>query len=83
MGLITTAHEHRGVRMTGHDQFGRPINKEKFFREGLVNLQRDYKKFGPLFVRKLDKLYDELAGEFESRFSSRFNDKERGFGDGQ
>ncbi|MEP3946147.1 hypothetical protein [Ascidiaceihabitans sp.] len=66
--------------MTGHDQFGRAIDQEKFFRVGLVNLQRDYKKFSLLLVKKLNKLYYVLEGEFEARFSPKFNDEATGFG---
>lgn len=77
---ISTAHEHRGMQMTGHDQFGRPIDQSKFFSEGLVNLQRDFKAFGPVLMRKLDRLYDALEEEFEQRFKVKYNDPKHGFG---
>lgn len=76
----STMHETRGMRITGFDQFGRALDQEKFFREGLVNLQRDFKKHTGHYVKKLDRLYNQLEPEFECRFSPKYRDKQTGFG---
>ncbi|WP_424988234.1 Cthe_2314 family HEPN domain-containing protein [Microbulbifer sp. S227A] len=76
----STIHENRGMRMTGTDRYGRPLDQAKFLREGLVNLQRDFKKSSTLYIKSLDKLYDLLEIEFEGRFSPKFNDQKTGFG---
>lgn len=76
----TAAHENSGMEMTGTDQFGRQINNEKFFREGLVNLQRDFNRLCPQIIKAMDKLYDLLEVEFDVRFSPKFNDPVTGFG---
>lgn len=76
----TTAHETRGREWTGSDIFGRKIDNEKFFREGLVNLQRDYNRHCPRLIKQVDLLYDQFSIEFDARFSRKFNDPSTGFG---
>jgi hypothetical protein len=58
--------------MTGTDRYGRRINVDRSFREGLVGLQRDFNKSTRVLLRQLDCLYDELWQEFEARFKPRF-----------
>jgi hypothetical protein len=57
--------------MVGHDYYGRPINVQRSFREGLVLLQRTFNRTTRRLVRQLDRLYDELWEEFEARFGPR------------
>ncbi|ANT51357.1 hypothetical protein [Mesorhizobium amorphae] len=60
--------EHRHGSAKGEDQFGRRINIARFFKEALVELQRDFNQATRRLVRLLDSLYDELWEEFERRF---------------
>ncbi|WP_292516132.1 hypothetical protein [Mesorhizobium sp.] len=59
-------HRYRGIK--GEDQFGRRINVTRFFKEALVELQRDFNRATRRLVRLLDTLYDQLWEEFEERF---------------
>lgn len=54
--------------MVGNDKFGRPIDVDKFFREGLVNLQRDFNVSTKALNSQLGKIYDALYIEFFRRF---------------
>jgi hypothetical protein len=60
--------EHRYRGINGEDQFGRRINVGRFFREALVEVQRDFNRATRRLVRLLDSLYDQLWEEFEERF---------------
>jgi hypothetical protein len=60
--------ERRANGMTGHDRYGRKINIEQSFKEGLVGLQREFNQSTRKLKRQLDRLYDELRQEFEDRF---------------
>ncbi|TIT06408.1 MAG: hypothetical protein E5W28_03910 [Mesorhizobium sp.] len=60
--------EHRYQGIKGQDQLGRRINVARFFREALVEVQRDFKRATRRLVRLLDSLYDQLWEEFEKRF---------------
>ena len=62
--------EHRFNGMVGSN--GRPLPVERLFREGLVELQREFNGVMREVVKQLDRLYDMLYPEFESRFSPRF-----------
>ncbi|MEW5993452.1 MAG: hypothetical protein AB1744_03555 [Candidatus Zixiibacteriota bacterium] len=61
-----------GGGLTGCDRFGRKLNIERSFREGLVNLQGEFNRATRKLVRNLNLLYDLLFIEFETRFSPRF-----------
>jgi hypothetical protein len=63
--------EHISNGMTGTDRFGRKINLERMFKDGLVELQREFNSSTKVLVRHLNRLYDELRDEFESRFGPR------------
>ncbi|MBM9402431.1 hypothetical protein JUN65_12650 [Gluconacetobacter azotocaptans] len=56
----------------GIDRYGRRINVNRSFREGLVGLQKEFNNSTRVLVRQLDALYDELGHEFEARFGPRF-----------
>ena len=73
-------YDHRAGGVSGTDQFGRKINMELFFREGLVELQRDFNSRCKILARSLDKLYDSLLGEFEGRFKPKFRSAVHDFG---
>ena len=73
-------YDHRTGGVSGTDQFGRKINMGLFFREGLVELQRDFIKKCKVLVRSLDKLYDSLSIEFEGRFKPKFQTATHNFG---
>jgi hypothetical protein len=62
--------EHRFSGAVGSN--GRPLPVERLFREGLVELQREFNGVMRKLVKQLDRLYDMLHPEFESRFSPRF-----------
>lgn len=54
--------------MIGTDYYGRPINVEISFKEGLVWLQKDFNRHTKVLQSQLDILYDLLVDEFEGRF---------------
>lgn len=62
--------EHRSNGAMGMN--GRPLPVERYFREGLVELQREFNGVMRKVVKQLDRLYDMLSPEFEGRFSPRF-----------
>ncbi|MCE7798572.1 hypothetical protein LWE61_18735 [Sphingobium sufflavum] len=55
--------------MVGTDIYGRNIDVDLSFREGLVNLQRDFNRHVREIEKQLDRLYDLLSDEFEERFA--------------
>jgi len=61
----------KGRGITGIDQTGRTINVDRYFREGLVGLQKEFNRSTRKLVRQMDALYDELWEEFEARFGPR------------
>lgn len=63
--------ERWGNGMVGHDRHGRRINLERSFKEGLVELQREFNAATRKLVRHLDTFYDLAGIEFESRFVPR------------
>ncbi len=63
--------ERWGNGVVGHDQHGRRINVERSFKEGLVELQREFNAATRKLVRHLDAFYDLAGIEFESRFTPR------------
>lgn len=69
---IAALFEHRvhGIRGVGQD--GRRINVARYFKEGLVELQREFNQVGRRLIRLLDRFYDLLSAEFEARFGPRF-----------
>jgi hypothetical protein len=64
--------EHRLGGPSGTDRFGRKINLQTFFREGLLELQKEFNRATRMLLRQLDHLYDLLYSEFEARFIPRF-----------
>jgi hypothetical protein len=69
----TTALFERWGRLPngGSDRHGRRIDVQRSFKEGLVELQRDFNRSSRQLSRRLNSLYDELSGEFEARFIPR------------
>jgi hypothetical protein len=65
--------EHRGSGLKGKGQDGRRINVERSFKEGLVELQRDFNVTNRQLVRRLNQLYNDLYAEFESRFGPKIS----------
>jgi hypothetical protein len=70
MFRIGSLFEHRRSKMLREN--GRPLPVNRYFREGLVELQREFNVTMRKLVRRLDKLYDMLAPVFEATFSPRF-----------
>ncbi|KUM26878.1 hypothetical protein AU467_19305 [Mesorhizobium loti] len=70
MFWIGALFEHRYKEAVG--QNGRPLPIERLFREGLVELQREFNGVMRKVVKQLNRLYDMLEPEFESRFSPKF-----------
>ena len=68
---IGSIFEHRSDGITGKDRFGRRIDLPRMFREGLVEIQREFNCSTRKLVRQLDRLYEELWKEFEARFDPR------------
>jgi hypothetical protein len=58
------------VRGTSAD--GRRINVQRTFKEGLVDLQREFNRVSRRLVRQLYRLYELLGAEFDNRFSPKF-----------
>lgn len=54
--------------MVGTDMYGRKIDVDLSFREGLVHLQRDFNRHVREIEKQLDRLYDLLWDVFEERF---------------
>lgn len=71
----------RGVKGKGSD--GRPINLERSFKEGLVELQREFNMLTRKLVVSLDEFYDRLYEEFHGRFTPRFRARTHHFGVGE
>lgn len=63
--------ERLGNGIVGRDQYGRRINIERSFKEGLVELQREFNAATRKLVRHLNAFYDLAGGEFERRFTPR------------
>lgn len=68
----------RGVK--GTDQHGRRINTQRYLKEGLVYLQREFNKSGRVLVKNINQLFELLNDEFDPRFSAKFNDPISGYG---
>jgi len=62
--------EHQSSGIVGPN--GRPIPTERLFREGLIELQREFNGVTRTLIKQLDRLYDMLIPEFEGRFSPKF-----------
>lgn len=62
--------EHRSAGARGPN--GRPLPVNRLFREGLVELQREFNSAMRTAVKQLDCLYEMLHPEFEDRFSPKF-----------
>ncbi len=73
-------YEHGGRGMTGFDQRGRRINTDRYFKEGIVDLQRDFNRAGRRLSSGLGRLYDVLGDEFEKRFTDKFRNRTHDFG---
>ena len=56
--------------MKGTDQYGRRINVDRSFKEGLVSIQRDFNRSTRLLKKQLDNLYDLLWEVFEDHFGA-------------
>jgi len=73
--------EHRGGgKITGTDKHGNKVNSSVYFKEGLVELQRDFNVSARKLERALRNLYDHLHLEFEARFHIKYNDADTSFG---
>jgi hypothetical protein len=67
---IGSLFEHRYNRVSGEN--GQPLPVDRYFREGLIELQREFNVMMRKLVRRLDELYGMLAPKFEATFSLRF-----------
>ncbi len=65
---LASSFTDRGSGMTGFDYYGRPINLDISFKEGLVWMQKDFVQHANALQDHLDALYDLLWPEFEDRF---------------
>jgi hypothetical protein len=68
---ITALIEHRWGGTAGHDRFGRKVDIERMFKEGLVELQREFNQVTRRLARQLDRLYDQLWPAFEAALAPR------------
>jgi hypothetical protein len=62
--------EHWGQGMVGPN--GQKLPIDQLFKEGLVELQKEFNGVMKKVVEQLDHLYDMLQPEFEARFSPKF-----------
>jgi hypothetical protein len=76
---IAAQFEHRANGMTGTDRFGRSIDVEQSFREGLVKLQQEFNNSARRLIRCLSRLYSNLQPEFEHRFGPLIRNASHGF----
>jgi hypothetical protein len=74
----TALMEHRMGGVGGEDRYGRKLNMERMFKEGLVELQREFNRVTRRLVRQLDRLYDYLWPAFEERFGPRVQNSTHG-----
>lgn len=72
MFWLASLFEHRYHGAKGPN--GRPLPVQRYFREGLVELQREFNVAMRIVVKHLDRLYDKLSPEFEARFSPKFRE---------
>jgi hypothetical protein len=63
--------EQWGNSVAGHDRYGRSIDIERSFQEGLVELQREFNAATRKLVHYLKAFYDLVGIEFETRFRPR------------
>lgn len=70
MFRLGTIFEHQANSMLGPN--GKQLPVGRYFREGLVELQRDFNAVMQKVVKQLDRLYDMLAPEFERCFLPKF-----------
>jgi hypothetical protein len=75
---MTALMEHRWGGVAGNDRFGRKIRMERIFKEGLVEIQREFNGVTRRLVRQLNRLYDLLWFEFEARFGPRIQNSTHG-----
>ena len=75
---ITALIEHRCGGVSGEDRFGRKLDMERVFKEGLVEVQREFNRVSRRLVRQLDRLYDHLWPAFEARFGPRIRNSTHG-----
>jgi hypothetical protein len=75
---MTALMEHRWGGVHGEDRFGRKLNMERMFKEGLVEVQREFNRVTRRLVRQLDRLYDQLWPSFEARFGPRIRSSTHG-----
>lgn len=59
---------HRGSGLKGTDAYGREIDLELSFKEGLVGLQFEFNRQTRKLEKRLDIFYSLLWSEFEDRF---------------
>ena len=67
---VASLFEHRFNGAVGPN--GRALPVERLFREGLVELQREFNTVMRKVVRQMNGLYDALHPEFDGRFSPKF-----------
>jgi hypothetical protein len=60
------------LKLRGKYEDGRRINVQRTFKEGLVDLQREFNPVSRRLVRRLDRLYDLLGPEFDNRFAPKY-----------
>jgi hypothetical protein len=75
---ITALIEHRWGGVGGEDGFGRKLNMKRMFKEGLVEVQREFNRVTRRLVLQLDRLYDQLWPTFEARFGPRIQSSTHG-----
>jgi hypothetical protein len=64
--------------ITGTDRYGRMINLDRSFKEGLVKRQKDFNRTSRAISKRLNGLYDELWNAFEERFIPRIRGSTHG-----
>jgi Cthe_2314-like HEPN len=74
--------EHTWGGVGGEDRFGRKLNVERMFKQGLVELQQEFNAATRRLVRQLDLLYDQLLPAFEERFGPRIRSATHGLRSG-
>lgn len=65
---LASSFTDKGNGMRGSDYYGRPINLDISFKEGLVSMQKDFVRHAKALEVQLEALYELLWPEFEVRF---------------
>ena len=77
MFWMVSLFEHRFNGVAGNDREGRPIDIERYFRDGRAELRTEFSPALKALKRDLTRLYDLLEEPFETLFSPMFRARKK------